>query len=96
MSNGNPNNASTIWPVVTVIVGVLALAAVGWDVALQGRVKKLEERLSQVEHARATAAAPAKAPKAVPTEPPSAPRRRARGAATQPATTQATTKPIPR
>ena len=92
MSNGNPQNAS-IWPVVTVIVGVVALAAVGWDVVLQGRVKKMEERLSQVEHARTAAAAPAPAkaaPKPAATDAPvAASRRRGKGAAT----TQATTKP---
>jgi hypothetical protein len=96
MSNGSPQNGS-IWPVVTVIVGMVALAAVGWDVMLQGRLKKMEERLAQVEsRSRAATAAPAKAaPKpAVPDAPP-APRRRGKGAATQPgaATTQATTKP---
>ena len=94
MSNGNPQNAS-IWPVVTVIVGVVALAAVGWDVALQGRVKKMEERLSQVEHARAAAPAAAKAaPKPAATGAPvSSSRRRARAASTQPTTTQAASKP---
>jgi hypothetical protein len=96
MSNGSPQNGS-IWPVVTVIVGMVALAAVGWNVMLQGRLKKMEERLTQVEsRSRAAAAAPAKAaPKPAATDAPAPPRRRGKGAATQPgaATMQATTKP---
>jgi hypothetical protein len=93
MSNGNSQNGS-IWPVVTVIVGMVALAAVGWDVMLQGRLKKMEERLTQVESRSRAAAAPAKAaPKPAATDAPAPPRRRGRGAATQPATTQAATKP---
>jgi hypothetical protein len=95
MSDGNPQNGS-IWPVVTVIVGIVALGALGWDVMLQGRVKKMEERIVQVERARAAAAAPTKVTKAAATDTPPAPvssSRRRRGAATRPATTQSQTKP---
>jgi hypothetical protein len=95
MSDGNPQNGS-IWPVVTVIVGIVALGALGWDVMLQGRVKKMEERLVQVERARAAAAAaaPAKVPKTpAVTEAPAASSRRRKGATTRPATTQSQTKP---
>jgi hypothetical protein len=99
MSNGNPQNGS-IWPVATVIVGIVALAALGWDVMLQGRVKKMEERVAQVEaRARAAAAAQPKAsakPAAVTADAPAtqaAPRRRGRRPSTQPATTQTATKP---
>ena len=95
MSDGNPQNGS-IWPVVTIIVGIVALGALGWDVMLQGRVKKMEERIVQVERMRAAAAAaPAKATKtpAVIEAPASSSSRRRRGAATRPATTQAQTKP---
>jgi hypothetical protein len=97
MSDGNPQNGS-VWPVVTVIAGLFALGALGWDVMLQGRMKKMEERLVQVERARSAAAAPiaAKAaPKPAMTDAPagSASSRRRKGATTRPATTQAATQP---
>jgi hypothetical protein len=94
MSDGNPQNGS-IWPVVTVIVGLIALGSLGWDVMLQGRIKKMEERLEKVERARAAAAAPVKAPKspAVSEAPAVSSSRRRRGATTRPATTRAATQP---
>ena len=97
MSDGNPQNGS-IWPVVTVIVGIVALGALGWDVMLQGRVKKLEERVAQVEHNQKAAAATPKSGKTptvsdTPVTPAPVSSRRRRGAATRPATTQAQTKP---
>ena len=95
MSDGNPQQNGSIWPVVTVIVGLLALGALGWDVMLQGRVKKMEERVAQMERSQkaAAAAAPAKAPKSpAATEAPASSSRRRKGATTRPATTQA---PVP-
>jgi acid phosphatase class B len=81
MSNGNSQGTS-IWPVVTVIVAVIALAGVGWDVMLQKHNKSLEDRLKKVElhlaemdgAAKAAADAAAKA------------RRKARAADSAPAT----------
>jgi hypothetical protein len=98
MSDGNPQNGS-IWPVVTIIVGIVALGALGWDVMLQGRVKKMEERVAQVEHnQKAAAAATPKSGKApavsdTPLAPAPVSSRRRRGAATRAATTQPVTQP---
>jgi F0F1-type ATP synthase membrane subunit b/b' len=49
MSNGNVQNKS-ILPVMTVIVGIIALAAVGWGAVLQMHAKGLEQRVKKVEH----------------------------------------------
>jgi hypothetical protein len=97
MSDGNPQNGS-IWPVVTIIVGIVALGALGWDVMLQGRVKKMEERVAQMEHNQKAAAAATpksgKTPAVIDTPPaPAVSSRRRRGAATRPSTTQAATQP---
>lgn len=96
MSDGNPQNGS-VWPVITVIVGIIALGALGWDVMLQGRVKKMEERMVQVERARAAAgvaAAPAKAPKApVVSDVPASSSRKRRGSTTRPSTMPTVTQP---
>jgi F0F1-type ATP synthase membrane subunit b/b' len=65
MSNGTVQNRS-ILPVMTVIVGIIALAGVGWGAALQmhskavdERVKKLERRLDEMDKAAKDAEAAA-------------------------------------
>jgi F0F1-type ATP synthase membrane subunit b/b' len=65
MSNGTVQNRS-ILPVMSVIVGIIALAAVGWGAALQmhskvvdERVKKLERRLDEMDKAAKDAEAAA-------------------------------------
>jgi hypothetical protein len=98
MSDGNPQNGS-IWPVVTIIVAIVALGTLGWDVMLQGRVKKMEERVAQIEHNQKAAAAATpksgKTPAVSDTRVGPAPvsSRRRRGATTRPATTQPATQP---
>lgn len=48
MANGNARNES-IWPMITVIVGIIAIAAVGWDVMLHNQAQGLEHRLRKAE-----------------------------------------------
>jgi len=55
MSNGNPRSDS-IWPLITILVGIVAVGAVTWDVmlhrqnqALEGRLQKVEGHLSGME-----------------------------------------------
>jgi hypothetical protein len=81
MSNGTSQNAS-IWPVVTVIVAVIALAAVGWDAMLQKHNKSLEDRLKKVELRLAEMDGAAKAADAAAARA----RRKARAADSAPAT----------
>jgi len=49
MSNGNPRNES-IWPLITVIVGIIAVGAVTWDVLLHRQNQALESRLQKLEN----------------------------------------------
>lgn len=49
MSNGTVANRS-ILPVMTVIVGIIALAAVGWGAVLQLHSKAVDQRIKKVEH----------------------------------------------
>lgn len=48
MSNGNAQNGS-IWPLMVVLVGIVAIGAVAWDVMLQNRNQSLEHRLQKLE-----------------------------------------------
>ena len=48
MANGNARNES-IWPLITVIVGIIALAAIGWDVMLHNDAQGLDRRLRKAE-----------------------------------------------
>ncbi len=48
MANGNARNES-IWPMITVIVGIIAIAAIGWDVMLHNEAQGLERRLRKAE-----------------------------------------------
>jgi hypothetical protein len=48
MSNGNVRNAS-IWPVITVVVGIIAIGAVAWDVLLHNQNQSLEHRLQKMD-----------------------------------------------
>ena len=64
MSNGIQNRS--LLPVMTVIVGIIALAAVGWGAVLQmhskavdDRIKKVERRLDEMDKAAKDAEAAA-------------------------------------
>ena len=48
MANGNARNES-IWPLITVIVGIIALAGIGWDVLLNNEAQGLDRRLRKAE-----------------------------------------------
>ena len=48
MSNGSSRNES-VWPLVTIIIGIVAVAAVAWDVMLQKHNQALENRLQKME-----------------------------------------------
>jgi hypothetical protein len=48
MANGNARNES-IWPMITVIVGIIAVAAIGWDVMLHNEAQGLDRRLRKAE-----------------------------------------------
>ena len=73
MSNGMTNDVrgnggGSIWPVVTIVVGVVALALAGWDAALasqnrhlRDRVDKLEKTVTDLENQDKAAAAAAAA-----------------------------------
>jgi hypothetical protein len=55
MSNGLTNDgrgnetAGSIWPVVTIVVGVVALALAGWDAALASQNRHLRDRVDKLE-----------------------------------------------
>jgi F0F1-type ATP synthase membrane subunit b/b' len=40
----------SVLPVMTAVVGIIALAAVGWGAALQMHSKAVDQRIKQVEH----------------------------------------------
>lgn len=55
MSNGMTNEGrgnetgGSIWPVVTIVVGVIALALAGWDAALASQNRHLRDRVDKLE-----------------------------------------------
>jgi hypothetical protein len=53
MSNGNMGGGgggnTSVWPVITIIVGVIALALAGWDSVLARQNRELKDRVEKLE-----------------------------------------------
>ena len=90
MSNGNTGGGS-VWPVITIIVGVIALALAGWDAVLSGHNRALERRVEKLEGRLAEIDTKTKATEATT----AAARRKARAAAAAAGSENGEQKPAP-